>query len=308
MKRILAAAALLALAACGDADPLLVERGPQRAAPDPALSATEWTIFTSETPAEVIDAPGGWEVGTQFSTAKAGSVVGFRWYKAPGETGGHTARLWNGSGVQIAEATFANETASGWQTVYFPAVAITPAMSYRVSVNTNTKQVKTYAALQGGTITNGPLTADYSWYGQPTGAFPSSGSLSTYFVDVIFREEIVQHPNLYVNAIIANGGKNAKGEEIVTIAICNNGNATAGPSVMRLAHQVVRFDGSYYISSDRQFSLPAIGPGGCAVLQPVTWSVVNAFNEYHVWADYLGQVAESNEGDNFKLHIWRRLF
>ncbi|HEX2092873.1 MAG TPA: hypothetical protein VHG28_10745 [Longimicrobiaceae bacterium] len=60
---------------------------------------------------------------------------------------------------------------------------------YRVSVNTRVKQAKTYAYLtNNGDIVNGPLTADYSYYGQPADDMPAQGIGSTYFVDIVFEE------------------------------------------------------------------------------------------------------------------------
>jgi hypothetical protein len=57
---------------------------------------------------------------------------------------------------------------------------------YRVSVDTNTKQVKTFGAFDNGPIANGPLAATSGYDGQPTGSMPPTPSNSNLFVDVIF--------------------------------------------------------------------------------------------------------------------------
>ena len=145
MKRLIfATVAALALAACSDTSPVIdTHKSPSQ--PNRTIFyGPVQTIFTSETPASTIDATGGWEVSTRFSVFADGKISGFRFWKAVGETGTHTARL-----------------------------------------NTNVKQVKTFGFF--GSISHDDLYADLSYYGQPTGSFPTSSSGSIYFVDVDFR-------------------------------------------------------------------------------------------------------------------------
>jgi hypothetical protein len=190
MKRlILATAAALALAACSDASPVMDTRTP--ADPNFAIYGPIQTIFTSETPASTIDATGGWEVSTDWSTDVDGKIVAYRFWKAVGETGSHTVKLWSTSGTLLDSKTFGSETSSGWQRV--TTTKLVSAGEYVVSVNTNEKQVKSYAYFtNNGPIAHDDLYADFSWYGQPTGSFPTSGSGSTYFVDVDFRPFICE--------------------------------------------------------------------------------------------------------------------
>ena len=66
-------------------------------------------------------------VGVQFTTSTSVSVTGVRFYKASTNTGTHIGDLWTASGQLLAQATFTNETASGWQQVNFSTpVAISP--------------------------------------------------------------------------------------------------------------------------------------------------------------------------------------
>jgi hypothetical protein len=188
MKRLLtAAAAALTLAACADAGTPVEPRTPA----GPNLTKYYYgaeTIFTTQTPASTLasNGLGAWEVGTRFTTSREGIVTGFRFWKAAGETGSHTARLWDSSGAEIARKAFTNETASGWQTVYLDASVTLAAGTYMVSVNTNTWQVKTFAYFDNNPIYRSYMTADAGAYGQPIGSKPSTISGSAFFVDVFY--------------------------------------------------------------------------------------------------------------------------
>ncbi len=56
------------------------------------------------------------ELGTAFTVSQAGNVTGIRFYKGTGNTGTHVGSLWNAAGTRLAQVTFTNETATGWQT------------------------------------------------------------------------------------------------------------------------------------------------------------------------------------------------
>lgn len=196
MKRtLLAALAALVLAGCADTNPTPV------APESPRFSTGDaWDIFTTQTPAEFLNATGGWEVATRFYVTKAGCITGMRFYRAPGETGSNTVKLWTNSGTLLGKQTFSQYSATtGWNRVELrnvlvgpyvdSSICIQPNTYYRISVNTNTKQAKTYGYFTSyGPIVRGPLVADYSYYGQPAGSFPTTGSGSIYFVDVTFTE------------------------------------------------------------------------------------------------------------------------
>ena len=60
------------------------------------------------------------ELGTAFSVSTAGSATGVRFYKGTGNTGTHVGSLWTAAGERLAEVTFTDETATGWQTATLP--------------------------------------------------------------------------------------------------------------------------------------------------------------------------------------------
>jgi hypothetical protein len=198
---LMAAIATLALAGCVDG-PTAVTPADTRAAPKPgpAFLATgdRWGIFDGLTPASTLDASPGWEVGTRFYVTEPGCVVQLRFYRAAGETGSNTVKLWDNSGNLLAQQTF-NAATTGWNYVelrnhgFSPYVDLSVCIDtytwYRVSVNTNTKQVKTFGYLSGGPIVNGPVVADAGYYGQPTGSMPTTSTSSIFFVDVVFEED-----------------------------------------------------------------------------------------------------------------------
>gem|GEM_PF-5597749 len=190
-----AAVATLSLSACADAvtpdaQPRAPETGHAAELPgDKPIYALRDSIYTSQTPSEFLDAAPGWQVATRFIPDYDGKFTGYRFYKAPGETGSHTARLYTTSGFPVHQITFPAETPSGWQRVTFTtAVYGYAGEEYYITVNTNSKQAKTPAYFNN----NGPIFR--SWgaayggaYGQPIHAFPSSGSGSSFFVDVYYR-------------------------------------------------------------------------------------------------------------------------
>jgi hypothetical protein len=80
------------------------------------------------------------EVGVKFTSEAAGTITGVRFYKAAANTGTHIGSLWSSTGTLLAQATFTNETASGWQQVNF---------SSPVEIAANTTYVAGYLAPNG---------------------------------------------------------------------------------------------------------------------------------------------------------------
>ena len=138
------------------------------------------------------------ELGLKFRSSVAGRVAGVRFYKGATNTGTHIGRLWTRTGQQLAQVTFTNETASGWQEARFSAP---------VDIQANTTYVVSYHAPAGNyasgldffrdaAVDRPPLRAlrdgedgGNGLYGYgPSGTFPTGLYRSeNYWVDVVFE-------------------------------------------------------------------------------------------------------------------------
>ncbi|HEY8157325.1 MAG TPA: N,N-dimethylformamidase beta subunit family domain-containing protein [Methylobacter sp.] len=99
------------------------------------------------------------ELGINFSASDSGTITGIRFWKNLINTGTHTGNLWTSTGTLLASATFANETASGWQEVLFSQpVQITAGTTYVASYHSN-QAYSTGAGYFVSPFTNGSLTA-----------------------------------------------------------------------------------------------------------------------------------------------------
>jgi hypothetical protein len=156
-----------------------------------------WTPSAVPTNASASDTS-AYELGVKFRTLIAGKVTGVRFYKGPKNTGTHTGSLWTSTGTRLATATFTGETATGWQSVFFPTpVSISPGVTYIASYHTPTGGFAHdggYFASNFGGQYNEPLVALASGvdggngvYSSGASAFPSQTyNVTNYWVDVIF--------------------------------------------------------------------------------------------------------------------------
>lgn len=154
----------------------------------------EARMFGGMFPGEVLDTGGQvYTVGTRFSSSVAGKIKMLYFFKPKGETGSNTLRLWTDGGTQLASVTIPSTscvTSPGsvwpgqWCGASITPVNISANTYYRVTVNTNTKQSKTGCGIGSG-ITSGSLTAQ-SGYWIAGDQFPTNGSCSNFFADVIF--------------------------------------------------------------------------------------------------------------------------
>ena len=165
-----------------------------------AAASSTLTIWPSSAVPAVLDSgPGGQvQLGVKFRSDVAGTIRGIRFYKASTNTGTHIGSLWTSTGTRLANATFTNETASGWQQVNFA----TP-----VAISANTVYVASYHSASGrygintnyfsGTgMDNGPLHALANGVSGSNGVYRYGGSnlfpnqtwnASNYWVDVVFQ-------------------------------------------------------------------------------------------------------------------------
>jgi hypothetical protein len=162
-----------------------------------ALQAS--SVFTPDlTPTTIsVNDPNAVELGMKFTSSTGGVITGAEFYKSAQNTGVHTAELWDSTGALLASAQFANETASGWQTVAFAtpvfiAAGQTDIISYHTNTGFYSADANTFAASQ----TNGVLTAPSSTsiggngvyaYGSAV-TFPTNTyNSNNYWVDVIMQ-------------------------------------------------------------------------------------------------------------------------
>ena len=147
------------------------------------------------------------ELGVQFTGSVDSEVTGIRFYKSADNTGTHTGSLWTANGTLLAQGTFTNETASGWQTLTFSSpVVIQAGQTYVAGYYAPNGHYAATAGffypapaptpLGGATTTSGPwkaLTASgttvnglYSYTSAP--AFPTgSYGATNYWVDPILQ-------------------------------------------------------------------------------------------------------------------------
>ena len=143
------------------------------------------------------------ELGVKFRSDTDGYITGIRFYKSTANTGVHQGNLWTSTSTLLANVTFTNEGASGWQQAFFSApVAITANTTYIASYFA---PAGNYSASSGNFATAGvdapPLHAladgvdgpDGIYVYSATSTFPSnSAGGANYWVDVIYSATAVQ--------------------------------------------------------------------------------------------------------------------
>ncbi|MCU1464977.1 MAG: hypothetical protein JWM72_905, partial [Actinomycetia bacterium] len=164
------------------------------------------------------------ELGVRFKSDAAGTISAVRFYKAPTNTGTHTANLWTESGQLLGTATFANETGSGWQQANFP----TP-----IAIAANTNYVAGYYAPSGhyseaagyffgppaqpdfrAAADSVPLHALHNTTSAPNGLYKYSSTptfptntfnAENYWVDVVYSGPPVTAPGPPSNVVASAG-------------------------------------------------------------------------------------------------------
>ena len=163
-------------------------------------SATSiWPSTYAPTHADGGDTNSG-NLGVKFSSDTSGYITGIRFYKSGNNTGTHIGELWDTSGNLLAQATFTNESASGWQNVAFSQnVPITAGTTYVASYFDPVGHYSYDHGTDPGGLTNAvnnpPLHALASGASGGNGVFNYSSTASfpnqtfsdsNYWVDVLF--------------------------------------------------------------------------------------------------------------------------
>ena len=170
----------------------------------PIACASTSSIWSSDaTPAAAADSDtSAVELGVKFKSDVDGYICGIRFYKFSANTGTHVGSLWSGNGELLARATFANETASGWQQVNF---------DQPVTVKADTVYVASYYA------PNGRYAADIGYFasaGVDNGSLHAlgdgeSGNNSVYLYGGGFPNYSWQSSNYWVDVAFSTGASSS---------------------------------------------------------------------------------------------------
>lgn len=151
------------------------------------------SVFINQEPSNANATDNGtkYELGMKFQSAKAGRITAIRYWKAASEIGTHVGKIWALTGNNpLANVTFSNETASGWQQQQLSTPLIIQSNTiYIVSVNINGFFAITNNGLASSVI-NGDLSSvadgNNGVLGNP-GVLPTNSyQNSNYFCDVVF--------------------------------------------------------------------------------------------------------------------------
>ncbi len=158
-------------------------------------SDTTSNLFSSSSAPSILSVndPSSVELGVKFQASSPGIITGLRYYKSAQDVGTHTGSLWTSTGTLLANATFTNESVSGWQTVTFTQpIAVAAGTTYVASYHSNGNYGVTPNFFTSN-YTNGPLSAPAGGngvfaYGSGT-LFPTSSFNATnYWVDVLYEQ------------------------------------------------------------------------------------------------------------------------
>ncbi|MDQ2838630.1 MAG: DUF4082 domain-containing protein [Actinomycetota bacterium] len=234
------------------------------------------TIFSDlSSPAAEIPDPGSVELGVKFSSDADGIVTGVRFYKNADNTGVHTGSLWTAAGVQLATATFSNESASGWQTVTFSnPVTITAGTTYVASYHAPSGHYQaTSGAFASSGVDNFPLHVPVggSLYDYATG-FPHTAATADYGVDVVFTVPASTVPTVTSSVPAPNATNVSVGSAIsasfnttliggtATVAVTGpNNTAVAGSTTNDTAQKTFTFTPSAPLTTGAQYTVTISG-------------------------------------------------
>ncbi|PTX45345.1 uncharacterized protein DUF4082, partial [Christiangramia gaetbulicola] len=158
------------------------------------------TVFEPESiPFNLLNEGAGIQLGMKFSSEIDGYINGVRFYKQNGHTGTHIGQLYDRSGNLLAEATFVNESASGWQEVLFSSsVPILKNTTYIISYHSSDGYYSVSDSFFGQAVVNRPLKALAEGEDGPNGVFLISETpgfpidefeASNYWVDAVFHTD-----------------------------------------------------------------------------------------------------------------------
>jgi hypothetical protein len=153
----------------------------------PVVGANLFGDVTPQAPAA--DDADAIEVGTAFRVAEPGQATAIRFYKGAGNVGTHVGTLWGPDGTVLAQVTFTDETAGGWQRAALASpIALQPGVNYVVSYYAPSGHYASEPGYFFNERTNGDIIGvapanGLFRYGTGGGFPTSSWNSSAYFVD-----------------------------------------------------------------------------------------------------------------------------
>ncbi len=189
------------------------------------------------------------ELGAKFRTTTPATAVGVRFYKGTGNTGTHIGRIWNRNGVLLASGTFANESASGWQTLTFDtpiplAANTTFVVSYYAPVGRYSADLNYFANHGAGTS---PVYELQNGVDGPNGLY-------RYGTGGGFPTNSYQSSNYWVEPVVDTGSAPQEAPEVSAVTPVN------GATGVAINTSVTATFDSAIDSSTLQYTLT--GPGG----------------------------------------------
>jgi N,N-dimethylformamidase beta subunit-like, C-terminal/Domain of unknown function (DUF4082)/Fibronectin type III domain/Bacterial Ig domain len=204
------------------------------------------TIFDTATPTQTDSGDvNSAQLGVKFTTDTFGTVNGIRFYKAALNTGTHIGTLWSSDGTKLAQVTFTNESATGWQRADFSTpVVITPGTTYVAAYLAPNGHYSDTSPGLSTAVDNAPLHAlasgttgngVYAYDSQPS--FPASTwNATNYYVDVVFTTAAAPNAPTDVQATADLGAANVTwtapsgSDPVTTYTVTPYVGSTAQPS------------------------------------------------------------------------------
>lgn len=147
-------------------------------------------MFPGDVPQTTASGGGStWEQGVEFSSSTSGKITHIAFWRASSEPmGNHIGRIWTSTGVLLAWAPFNETTTPGWQYAQLSTpVQITAGVRYKVTYNAHSMVAKTFDVFGAGPLNRPPFTIYGSSFCQNAGCFPTTGSTSNLFADILFN-------------------------------------------------------------------------------------------------------------------------
>ncbi|WP_309135063.1 DUF4082 domain-containing protein [Cellulomonas sp.] len=230
-------------------------------------------------------------LGVRFASSVAGTVTGVRFYKGPNNTGPHVGALWAVGGTSpLAQGTFVDESATGWQTLTFASpVRIAKdteyVASYRTTVGRYSARVNEFA---GAGVQRTPLrTAANSGQFSYADGYPSSRSSTSYMVDVVLVRDPMPLTVVSTTPAANDPGSSAVAPVTLTastplaegsLALAAGATATPGTSAVSPDGRTLTFTPSAPLDPQTAYTATASGLRSTegSTLATTTWSFTTA--------------------------------